>query len=56
MIRADSEYGVRAPVFYGNLQESTGEKVFHEYLQKACFDLTDISDNLRKPPGVYGIM
>ena len=32
------------------------KNVFHEYLQEACFVLTEISENLRKPPGVYGIM
>ena len=36
------EYGLRAPVFYGNLREKT---VFHEYLQEACFALTEISEN-----------
>ena len=29
-----------------------GQTVFHEYLQEYCFVLTDISGNLRKPPGV----
>ena len=30
--------------------------VFHGNLQEACFVLIAISENLRKPPGVYGIM
>ena len=47
------EYGARAPVFYENIRE---QAVFHEYLQEACFVLAEISDNLRKPPGVYGRM
>ena len=54
--RGELEYGVRAPVFYGNLREKTGETVFHEYLHEACFVLTEISENLWKPPGVYEIM
>ena len=45
------EYGVRAPVFCGNLREKI---VFHENLQEACFVLTEISQSLRKPPEVYG--
>ena len=47
------EYGVRAPVLYGDLREKTA---FHEYLQEACFVLTEIFEHLRKPPGVYRIM
>ena len=46
------EYGVRAPVFYGNLREQT---VFHEYLQEACFVFIQkspkISGNLREFTG-----
>ena len=53
VIQIGLEYGVRAPFFYGNLQEKT---VFHEYLQEAYVVFTDISESLRKPPGVYGIM
>ena len=49
--RRGLEYGVLALVFYGNLQEQT---VFLEFLQEACFVLTEISEGLRKPPGVYG--
>ena len=30
--------------------------VFRENPQEACFVLTEISENLRKPPGAYGIM
>ena len=49
------EYGVRvrAPVsteIYWSKREKT---VFHEYLQEACVVLTEISENLQKPPGVY---
>ena len=51
------EYGVRAPVFYRKLYRSKREKtVFHEYLQESCFVLAEISESLRKPPGVYGRM
>ena len=32
------------------------ETVFHEYLQETCFVLTEISEIIRKPPGVYGRM
>ena len=35
------EYGVRAPVF-------------HEHLHEACFVPTEISESLRRPPGVCG--
>ena len=52
-IKRGLAYGV-APVFYGNLREQTGDNGFDEYLQEACFVLTEISENLRKTPGVYG--
>ena len=32
-------------------REQTGETVFHEYLQEACFVPTEVSENLWKPPG-----
>ena len=48
MIKRVLEYGVRPPVFYGNLREET---VFHEILQEACFVLTEISGNLREFTG-----
>ena len=50
-VKGGLEYGVRPPVFYGSLREKT---VFHEYLQEACCVLTEISESLRKPLGVYG--
>ena len=55
------EYGVRAPVFYGNLREQTGENGFPRIriVQEAWFVLTvltDISESLRKPRGVFGKM
>ena len=40
---AELEYGVRAPVFSRNLRE---KRVFHEYLQEACFVLTGVSGHL----------
>ena len=47
-------YGLRFPTeAYGNERERT---VFQESLQEACFVFTEISESLRKPPGVYGIM
>ena len=56
IVREDSSagYGLR---FSTEIYGSKGEKtVSHEYLQEACFVLTDISENLRKPPGVVGRM
>ena len=47
------EYGVRAPVFYGNLREQTGETCFP---QKPTGSLFCSCRNLRKPSGVYGRM
>ena len=45
------EYGVRAPVFYGNLRKQTGEHIsFCEHLQEACVVLAEIYEHLRKPP------
>ena len=41
-VRRVLECGVRAPVFYGNLCEQTGNTVFHEYLQEACFVITEM--------------
>ena len=38
---------------YGSKREKT---VFQEYLQEACFVITGIFEDLRRPPGVYGIM
>ena len=38
---------------YGSKREKT---VFHKYLQEYWFVLTEISESLRKPPGVYGRM
>ena len=32
------------------------KKGLREYLQDACAALTEISESLRKPPGVYGII
>ena len=52
-VKRGLEYGVRAPVFYGSKREKT---FFHEYLQEACFVLTEIFESLWKPPGVYGRM
>ena len=47
-------YGLRLSTeIYGSKQEKT---VFREYLQETSFVLTDISESLRKPPGVYGRM
>ena len=42
------EYGVRAPVFYGNLREKT---VFREFVREACCVLTENSENLLQPYG-----
>ena len=53
-IREDlgTEYRLRfSTEIYGSKREKT---VFHEYLQEACFVPTEISNNLRKLPGVYG--
>ena len=52
------QYGVRSLVsteIYGSKGE---KKKFHKYLQEAFFALTstEISEDLRKPPGVYGRM
>ena len=47
-IKRGLEYGVQTPVFYGNLWDKT---VFHEYLQEACFVLTEISNNIQKVTG-----
>ena len=46
-----TEYGLRfSTEIYGSKREKT---VFHEYIvQGACFVLKEISENLRKPPGV----
>ena len=47
-------YGLRfSTEIYGSKWEKT---VFHEYVQEACFVLTEISENIRKPLGVYKIM
>ena len=47
-------YGLRfSAEFYGSKREKT---VLHEFLQEACFIVTEISEKLRKPPGVYGRM
>ena len=47
-------YGLRfSTEIYGSKREKT---VFHEYLQEYCFVLTEISENIWKPPGVYGRM
>ena len=35
---------------YGSKREKT---ILHEYLQECCFVLAEISESLRKPPGVY---
>ena len=44
-------YGMRfSTEIYGSKREKT---VFHQDLQEACFVLTEISENLRRPPGVY---
>ena len=45
------EYGIRAPVFYGNLWSKRERTVFHESLQESCFVLTEISENLRETSG-----
>ena len=37
-------------------ERDTRGACFHEYLQEAGFVLTDISESLRKPPGVFGRM
>ena len=42
------EYGVRAPVFYGNLLEQTGENSFP---RRPTGSLFCYCTNLRKPPG-----
>ena len=47
-------YGLRICMeIYGSKREQT---VFHEHLQEACFVLTEITENLWKPSGVYGRM
>ena len=47
-------YGLRfSTEIYGSKRE---KMVFREYLQVYCFVLTEISEHLWKPPGVYGIM
>ena len=48
-----SQYGVRAPVFCGNLREQAGESGFPRIPTGNMFCS---SGNLRKTPGVYGIM
>ena len=50
------EYRVWSPIFYGNLCDKRETTVFHEYLKEISFALTDISESLGKPPGVYGRM
>ena len=46
-------YGLRfSTEIYGSQRE---KPVFHGNLQEACFVLTEISENFRKPLGVYGI-
>ena len=46
-----SGYGLRFSTdIYGSKREKT---VFYEYLQQRCFFLTEISESLRRPPGVY---
>ena len=50
------EQGVRAPVFYGNLLEQTGGHGFLQIPTGILVVLTYISESLRKPSGVYGIM
>ena len=52
-IKRGLEYGVRAPGFYGNLREQTGENGFPRIHTGSLFRSYR---NLRKPPGVYGIM
>ena len=49
------EYGVRAPVFFGNLREQTGENCFPRRPTGSlfCSYCTDIFEHLRKPPGGY---
>ena len=47
------EYGVRAPVFYWNLREHTGG---NGVPRKPTGNMFCSYRNLRKPPGVYGIM
>ena len=45
-------YGLR---FSTEIYGSKGEKaVFDEYLQETCFALAEVSEDLRKPPGVCG--
>ena len=47
-------YGLRfSTEIYGSKRE---KMVFNESLQECCFVLTEVSESLRKPPGVYGIM
>ena len=48
------EYGVRAPVFYGNLREQTRENGFPLKPAGVLFCYFYISESLRKPPGVHG--
>ena len=48
------EYGMRASVFYGNLREQTGENGFARIPTGSLSCSYRISENLRKPPGVYG--
>ena len=52
-----SNYGLRAPISSTEIYESKQERtVFHEYLlQEASFALAEISEDLRRPPGVYEI-
>ena len=50
------EYGVRAPVFYGNLREETGENGFPRIPTASMFCSCRNLRRLRKPPGVYGRM
>ena len=47
------EYGVWAPVFFGNLREQTGDQCFPRMPAGSLFCSYR---NLRKPPGVCGTM
>ena len=55
--RVLEECGVRAPVFYGNPREQTGESGFPRWPTGSLFcSYRNLLENLRKPPGVYGRM